>query len=287
MGYMHINNLYKDQAILMFKRCFALEKIHGTSAHVEYQNSNLKFFSGGMSHVTFRALFNEEPLLNKFKEIFGFPIPHVVVFGEAYGGKEQGMSATYGKEAKFVAFDVRVGDVWLSVPQAHDVCNKLGIEFVHYKEVSTDVAELDAERDADSEQAIRNGVGPGKRREGVVLRPLIEVTLNNGSRVMAKHKRDEFRETASPRVVDDPSKLAVLAEASKIADEWVTAMRLNHVLQKIDGHCMEKMPDIIRAMQEDVTREAGAEIVISRPALQAIGKKTAQLYKAQLQNSLK
>ncbi len=29
MGYMHIDNLYKDQTILMFRECYALEKIHG------------------------------------------------------------------------------------------------------------------------------------------------------------------------------------------------------------------------------------------------------------------
>jgi len=29
MGYAHIENLYKNQEILMFKRCFAMEKIHG------------------------------------------------------------------------------------------------------------------------------------------------------------------------------------------------------------------------------------------------------------------
>jgi hypothetical protein len=34
MGYAHINNLYKDQEILIFKHVWALEKIHGTSAHI-------------------------------------------------------------------------------------------------------------------------------------------------------------------------------------------------------------------------------------------------------------
>ena len=29
MGYIHIGNLYKDQEILLFKECYALEKIHG------------------------------------------------------------------------------------------------------------------------------------------------------------------------------------------------------------------------------------------------------------------
>ena len=34
MGYRHIDNLYKNQDILLFRECFALEKIHGTSANV-------------------------------------------------------------------------------------------------------------------------------------------------------------------------------------------------------------------------------------------------------------
>lgn len=284
MGYLHINNLYKDQTILMFKRVFALEKIHGSSAHVRWDGSQVHFFSGGESHERFTKLFDKAFLVSKFTELFG--ATSVYVFGEVYGGKCQGMSATYGKDLKFAAFDVKVDDCWLSVPQAHDVATKLGIEFVHYKEVSTDIAELDAEKDADSEQAIRNGLGAGHKREGVVLRPLIEVTLNNGSRVIAKHKRDEFRETASPRPIMPPEQLATLTEATKIADEWVTPMRLEHVLQKIPNHSMESMPQIIAAMREDVAREGAGEVVLTKAALNAIGKRTACLYKNKLKNSL-
>jgi len=29
MGYMHISNVYRDDRIFMFKRCYAMEKIHG------------------------------------------------------------------------------------------------------------------------------------------------------------------------------------------------------------------------------------------------------------------
>ena len=36
MSYMHIDNLYKNQDILLFKECYALEKIHGTSAGLEF-----------------------------------------------------------------------------------------------------------------------------------------------------------------------------------------------------------------------------------------------------------
>ena len=47
MGYLHIDNLYKAQDILNFKTCYALEKIHGTSAHLKWDNGELTFFSGG------------------------------------------------------------------------------------------------------------------------------------------------------------------------------------------------------------------------------------------------
>lgn len=298
MSYLHINNLYRPEAqtILLFKECYALEKIHGTSAHIAFTPliNNIKFFSGGASHVNFKALFNETALLEAFIKL-GNEHP-ITVFGEAYGGKEQGMSATYGKELKFVAFDVKVGDRWLSVPDAEDVCNKLGIEFVSYIKVPTDIDRLNAERDRPSQQAIRNWVSVcetdgsitnPKFMEGVVLRPLVEMTLNNGSRVIAKHKRDEFRETKSPRVVDDPSKLAKLAQAESIANEWVVKMRLQHILDKLPGHDISMMPVIIKSMVEDVLREGKDEIDLTeeKAVRKAIGARTVKLYKEFLQTN--
>jgi len=270
-----------------------MEKIHGTSAHITWKRNpsnpaqrQLVFFSGGTKYDTFVALFDKDALTAAFVNM-GLPIDKdVIVYGESYGGKEQDMGDTYGKTAKFVAFDVQIGDCWLDVPNAEAFVKSLGLEFVHYKRVTTDLAALDAERDADSEQAIRNGIGPGKKREGVVLRPLIELTKNNGARVICKHKRDEFRETKTPRPVVDPAKMQVLADAERIADEYVTTMRLQHVLDKLPGHSIEKMRDIIAAMQADVLREGAGEIVESDAAKKAIGKKTAVMYKDYLKSQI-
>jgi hypothetical protein len=297
MGYLHIQNLYKDQTILLFKECFALEKIHGTSAHVSFKkimsqigdgfDVEISFFSGGEKHNRFVSLFDEEKLKFAFKDL-GTPIDKTVtVYGEAYGGSCQGMSDTYGKELKFAAFDVQVGEVWLSVLDAADVCRKLDLEFVHYTQVSTDIGVLDAARDAQSVQAIRNGVGPNKKMEGVVLRPLKEMTLNNGARIIAKHKRDEFKETSSPRPIVDPAKLQVLADANAVANEWITATRLQHVLDKIPEHGMEKMGEIIYAMKEDVLREGAGEIVPSKDVEKAISSKTVSMYKDYLKSLIK
>ena len=48
MGYLHIDNLYKNQTIMLFKECYAMEKIHGTSAHVgwKFETKQVNFFTG-------------------------------------------------------------------------------------------------------------------------------------------------------------------------------------------------------------------------------------------------
>jgi hypothetical protein len=275
MGYLNIDNLYKYPDILLFREVYALEKIHGTSAHVSWKSGALSFFSGGEKHETFVALF-DAALGARFAALTH---PEVTVFGEAYGGKCQGMSDTYGKSLKFIVFDVKVGDCWLSVPNAEDVAKHLGLEFVHYVKCSTDIGDLNRERDAPSVQSKRNGIEGDKLREGVVLRPLIELTTNNGGRIICKHKRDEFRETATLREVD-PEKLKIITEANAIADEWVTPMRLTHVLDKMPvATGIEHTGGVIRAMIEDVKREAAGEIVWSKDAERAIGSATARLYK--------
>jgi hypothetical protein len=285
VGYRHIDNLYKDQRILMLRECYALEKIHGTSAHVAWRDGAVTFSSGGEKHERFVKLFDEAALRAAFG-LMGHP--SVVVYGEAYGGSQQGQKWRYGEALRFVAFEVEIGEAWLAVPQAHDVCTKLGLEFVHYVKVATDLSALDAERDAPSKQAKRNGIEGDKPREGVVLRPLVELRDQHGERLLAKHKRDEERETATPRKVVDPDKLAVLTKAGEIADEWVTPTRLSHVLDKLGPEIgIERMRDVISAMTEDVLREGAGEIVDSREARAAIGKKTAEMFKGRLQASLR
>jgi len=286
MGYLHIDNLYKDQTILLFKECYAMEKIHGTSAHVgwKFEQKKINYFTGE-NHQVFLSLFDEQFLIKKFEEIF--PDQNVVVFGEHYGGKCQGMSGTYGKVSKFIGFDVKVGDVWLNVPNANDVCNQFNIEFVAWSKIDVNLENLLAIRDTPSIQAQRNGCGDDKKREGVVLRPLVEMRTNNGDRVICKYKPDEEMETKTKREVS-PEQLKVLSDAKEIAEEWVTNLRLEHVLQKFpEGTSMESMGDIIKAMIEDVYREGRDEIVESKEVGKAIGGVTVKLFKAKLQNTLK
>jgi hypothetical protein len=279
MSYMNIDNLYKNTDILQFRECYAIEKIHGTSAHITFKNGQINFFAGGCKHDAFIMLFDTNELLNKYNAKAITLERSVTIYGEAYGGSLQKMRETYGDSLRFVAFEVKIGDSWLSVPQAEEFTRSLGLDFVPYVKCSTDLKELDAQRDSFSIQAVKNGMGEGHLREGIVLRPLIEVTKNNGERIIAKHKADKFKETSTVHKVGE--KLEVIADAKKIANEWVTLERLNHVLDTFaKPHTIEITGKVLIAMNADIAREAQGEIVMSLEALKEINRSTALMYKA-------
>ena len=289
MGYLHIDNLCKVQHVLMFKRVYAMLKVHGTSAHVSYkktgESDKLNFFSGGEKYDNFILLFDHKKLLEDFRAMNQ---EEVVVFGEAYGGKCQGMSGTYGKDLKFIAFDVKIGEHWLNVPSAEKVARKLGFDFVPWEEGPATVEWLNEQRDIPDRIATKLGLDD-KPAEGIVIRPLLELKLPGGDRIIAKHKRDDFSERASKSDtrMREPSDLQILVNAQEIADEWVTPMRLEHILQKFPEDVDTKsIPEIIRAMKEDVLRESQGEIVVTEAALKAISKSTAMLFVKRQRDSL-
>lgn len=288
-AYMHIENLYRNQDVLLFKRCYVLEKVHGTSAHVTFKRSDnpawegcqLTFFSGGEKHENFVRIFDEKELRRIYNEQFA-GVEELTAYGEAYRGSCQGMKAAYGDKLRFIGFDVKIDGSFISVPQMDRALVSLGVEVVPWKEVSTDLAVLDAERDATSEVAVRRGCGPAVR-EGIVIRPPIEVTKNDGKRIIAKHKTERFSERATPQKIVTPEKLVVLSDARAIADEWVTEMRLTHVLQRLPRDAnVEATRDVIFMMIEDVTREAHGEIIDTQEVRQAIAKRAAKLFQQRL-----
>lgn len=293
MGYQHIPNLYKEQAVLATgPECYALEKIHGTSAHVTFKvgaEHGIHFFSGGEKHENFIKLFDEARLWEWFcalRSACATDFTELTVWGEAYGGRCQGMSATYGPDLKFVAFEVSIDGSFCNIPEAHALAKDLGFDFVFYVRIPTTLTAIDAQRDAPSVQAQRNGITEPKLREGVVLFPLIQARDHRGNRIFAKHKRDEFRETKSPRVVTEKSIEIVNAEIA--ANEFVTDMRLQHVLDKLPDHDITQMGTrIIPAMQEDILREGAGEVVDCPQLRREIARRTAILYKARMQAQLK
>lgn len=281
MGFMHIQNLYQNKDIIsLFKECYALEKIHGTSASITYKQKEITLFPGGESIVNFEKLIDKQLLIDKLSTYGN----EVVIYGELYGGKQQGMSVTYGAQLKFIVFKASIDGIWINVPEEEKLAKDVGLEYVSYEKIPATIEEINKQRDLDSVQAQRNGMGTGHKREGIVLRPIIELQYPDGSCVISKHKADEFRETKTPRLLSEKPK--VLSQSDDVANEWVTEMRLIHVLDKIPGHNITMMKQIISAMIEDILREGNKEIVDTKEAKGAIAKKTADMYKNWLKSNL-
>src|SRR5277367_2826584 len=102
MGYAHIDNLYKKPGFLETAgaEVYALEKIHGTSAHITVHFDNtpgpgdtydIEYHAGGESQVNFEKCFDKATLNAGLCKILGETnIGKTIINGEAYGAKQQG-----------------------------------------------------------------------------------------------------------------------------------------------------------------------------------------------------
>lgn len=289
MGYLKIPNLYQVKHYLdIFKSVYVLEKIHGTSAHVKKDSQgNIHFFSGEQ-----RELFKTIHSTESIRELKESTLTNITIFGECYGYKVQKFGHVYGPQLKFVAFDVKIGDNWCDVDYAHRVCSWLGFEFVDYCISDTSIESINYHRDKPSVQAKRNGMGV-KNSEGIVIRPLVELNHSRYGRIIAKHKRDDFRETKKPRSLDD-KELLVLSKAKDIANEFVTDNRLEHVIQRlVASRVLEKEVDItdtgeiLKLMVDDIFTEGKDEINIMNSAeqnatIKLIKQHTSKMFKKRL-----
>lgn len=300
MGYRKIPNLYKDQSILMFKECYALCKLHGTSTNIRWVKNehgiwDQYLFAGGIQPAKkFENMMNERFNLRERYEVFleyirDWPeVSKVTLYGEGYGGNCQAMSHIYGP-LNFAVFEVNVDGFCLDTPRAEKVATTLGFPFVPYERGPATVEWLNEQRNKYCVQAQRNGMGE-HHHEGIVVRPIIEVTTNDGKPIIAKHKRDEYAEHARPRkpIAGQHERQT---KAQEIAEDWVTQMRLEHVIdaqraKKQRTLSIEDTGDIIRAMIEDVKVEGEGEIEWTPEASKQIGKRCAMLWKAMLKDRI-
>lgn len=291
MGYMHIISLYKwPEFFKAFPQVYAMEKIHGTSTWITLTTSNeLIFHSGGEPTDKFTALFDKDKLytsLLKLKTENNWSI--VKIHGEAYGGKQQGMSKTYGPKLKFIVFEVCHDGQFVDVPAAEGIAKQLDLEFVHY-EIGANTAEwVEAQSNLDSVQAVRNGMG-AHPREGVVIRPLTESTLlfhKEHVRAIAKHKNANFWEIKTRKPLGE--RLEVMSDINTIVDEWVTDERIKHVIDRVlqakeDKKLTHKdTPTFINLMVEDVKREGEGEIEWSDNLAKGIRRQAGTMYQSHM-----
>lgn len=305
MGYRKITNLQIDHPLFLFREVVAMEKCHGSSTHLTFtftpeKGWEVRAFSGGIKYPDFVFMMNTRyklstDVLAKVTALTDSQdIQKITIYGEGYGGRCQNMGDVYGP-LNFVAFEVckevpgadGPRECWLDVPRAARFVEALGLPFVFYEKGPATIEWLDAQRNRPSEQAKRNGMGDNKEGEGIVVRAPIELYDDNGGRLIAKYKRENFRETATARALTEDD-IKEQHDAEEIANEWVVEERLNHVLSALvaKGHSRLTIRDtrlVMDAMIEDVSIEAVGKIVWSEAAGRAIGKRASMMFKRRLE----
>lgn len=261
----HLENLYRSPEILNGPVTIT-EKIHGFNARVGRDEDGKLWF--GSRNQDFDAAV--APSLQGFSDWArgAFPEAEVLGLGVTLYGEWAGRGIMKGIDygtPRFYLFGVRYGDG----PVLNDRETITGFARTYATahvpflgEVTRPViGVLDALRDEPSEIAMGSG------REGIVVAPLLPFFDAHGHQVIGKHKSEAFRETASsPRVPRTPTDMT---NALAFAAEYVTANRLEHVLQQVveanpdcdcnGGLAVEVTGDVLRAMYNDVVREGGPD----------------------------
>jgi hypothetical protein len=289
VGYRSIPNLYAcPQFVGCEPEVWVTEKIEGTSAHVSVRDGQIHF-SHGESREQFLSIFDEALL---FQKAYYDPLPlgmtpeKLTIYGEHYGGKVQGMRHLYGDRHRFVAFEVKAGDRWLGLLEAHQVALHFGLDFVDYQKGPFTVEWLDKMRDRPSPQALKCGMPP-QVGEGIVIR-LDHLKDRDGNPTRIKHKSAAHSETKSQKKID-PSQIERRLKAQEAAEEYVTENRLKHVVQavkiQLGRETLEPKdtPVVIREMLADIKKEAlPGEIDFDQDTYRAVGTLTAQTFKKSL-----
>ena len=126
----------------------------------------------------------------EWNEVCEHPAGEVLatIYGEGYGEKIQDVGSKYRAGQSFIAFDVKVGDTCLDIPDRNAVLKSMGAPIVpHVGDMTVDVAISFVRtgfRSFISEEPIF--------AEGLVLRPLVRLKNARGERIIAKLKHDDF-----------------------------------------------------------------------------------------------
>lgn len=140
--------------------------------------------------IELNRLFNEEKVINYFdnsENDFNEPI---IIYGEGYGKKIQSCGSKYCKDhAKFIVFDIKIGEWWLNRESIEQICKDLNLEVVPIMGYFTLQEAIDfvkigfkdpiAEEDLDA--------------EGLVLKTDLNIRRRNGERIITKIKTHDFR----------------------------------------------------------------------------------------------
>jgi Rnl2 family RNA ligase len=283
--YPELVTLDKRPEILSVKQVVATEKLHGSNFRV--------LFPAGMTHVdearfggrnevfapgddgfyggkAVRWFKSRPELMRRLMEVvasYGFS--DVIVYGEICGaGIQKGVRYAPGDEALFRAFDLRIGESFVTYDLFVSICEAAGLPRVpEIWRGEPSLEAFDALLEKPSTEGQRNGVAAEDNvAEGVVIRsnPLLRDVF--GSWLIIKHKSEGFAEVTKKRAPTPgepargaPSPLDELVATYVVRGRLVNAVgRLRDAGVKL-SLAMEDVPRVAQAVVDDLHKEQEPE----------------------------
>lgn len=174
---------------LAINRWVFTEKVDGTNIRVMFRDNRVEF--GGKTDAAMIPAFLVDRLRQRFDtpeqlERMSAQFPDgACLYGEGYGAKIQN-GGNYRQDQDFVLFDVRVGEWWLTRDSIEDVASKLVLDVVPIIGWGTLLDMV-----AMAKKGFPSTWGDF-RAEGIVARPVVELKMRRGDRIITKIKCKDF-----------------------------------------------------------------------------------------------
>jgi hypothetical protein len=169
---------------------YLTEKVDGTNIRIEYTEETGLIFGGRGDNAQIPAhLMNELNRLFLPMELQLKEMAPICLYGEGYGPKIQKGGGNYASEAKFVLFDIKIGEWWLERNNVEGIAKKLNIDLIPVLAIGTLETMVNKVKDG------FNSWWGNFIAEGIVARPTTELFTRGGKRIITKLKyKDWVRE---------------------------------------------------------------------------------------------
>lgn len=135
-------------------------------------------------------LFDEKTVLDYFENLKNGLNEPIVIYGEGYGKKIQSCGGKYCKDhAKFIVFDIKVGEWWLNRESIEQICKDLNLEIVPVMGYFTLQEAIDFVKTGFKDPIAEEDLDA----EGLVLKTDLNIRRRNGERIVTKVKTCDFR----------------------------------------------------------------------------------------------
>jgi hypothetical protein len=156
--------------------------------HYNGRTDNAQMPSGLVQYLTDTFRFTQDNLHEIFRVGEAEVFPDVCLYGEGYGAGIQKVGSLYGPTKKFVLFDVKIGNTWLTYDNVVDIAFKMGIDVVPTRYICNIPTAISF-----VQGGFKSNWGDFNA-EGLVGQPLVSLFNRRGGRIITKIKTVDFED---------------------------------------------------------------------------------------------